>query len=40
VLDWKHLNQTINILIGNILNIEQNVFANATCGVAGEVALA
>ena len=40
VLDWKHLNHTITILNGDILNIDENIFANATYGVVGEVAYA
>jgi len=40
VLDWKHFNQAIKILNANIFNVEKNIFANATCSVAGEVAVA
>tara|TARA_R110000796_G_scaffold252137_1_gene385295 strand:- start:3907 stop:4062 length:156 start_codon:yes stop_codon:yes gene_type:complete len=40
VLDWKHFNHSIKILNDDILNIEENVFANATCSVAREVVLA
>jgi hypothetical protein len=39
VLDWKHLNYTIKILIDDILNIEENFFATAKVG-AREVAVA